>query len=394
MRWVAGTDLQALLREHGRLAPERAAAIVAQVGAALDAAHAAGLVHRDVKPANVLIAGEDHVYLSDFGITRMTGTEARITDSNEWIGTVDFMAPEHLESGHTDARSDVYALGCVLYAALTGRPPFRRDTVPATILAHLREPAPRPSETAGVPSAFDAIVARALAKDPSQRYASAGDLGRAALAAVALAPAAAVAEEHSVARGPAAPANGAGTTVRLDPDGPTALDRTEFLPAAAPTSVAPKQPARRLYRSRRGLAALGVLAAGAAAIGVAVAAGDGDNGTPSGPLSASEVTDTARAFARAYAREDTTAMRRVLAPDVERVAPEDSEQGRVAVLAVYRSQFRAYGVRDYRLEGLEVTGGDAGRASARYAVIRSNGPSITAGSCWGSCAVTASRGSG
>ena len=141
MRWVAGTDLQALLREHGRLAPERAAAIVAQVGSALDAAHAAGLVHRDVKPANVLIAGEDHVYLSDFGITRLTGAEARITDSNEWIGTVDFMAPEHLEGGHTDARSDVYALGCVLYTALTGRAPFRRETVPATILAHLREPA-------------------------------------------------------------------------------------------------------------------------------------------------------------------------------------------------------------------------------------------------------------
>ena len=120
-----------------------------------------------------------------------------------------------------------------------------------------------------------------------------------------------------------------------------------------------------------------MLAAGAAAIGVAVAAGDGDNGTPNGPLSTNEVTDTARAFARAYAREDTAALRRVLAPDVERVAPEDSEQGRVAVLAVYRSQFRAYGVRDYRLEGLEATGGDAGRASARYAVIRSNGPSIT-----------------
>ena len=307
----------------------------------------------------------------------MTGTEARITDSNEWIGTVDFMAPEHLENGRTDARSDVYALGCVLYTALTGRPPFRRETVPATIVAHLREPAPRPSDTPGVPSAFDAIVARALAKDPAQRYTSAGDLGRAALAAVALAPAAAVAEEHSVARGPAAGANGAGVTVSLEPDSPTALDRTEFLPAPAPTSVAPKSPPRRRYRSRRGLAALGVLAAGAAAIGVAVAAGDGDSGPPSGPLTTSEVSDAARAFARAYAREDTAALRRVLATDVERVAPEDSEQGRAAVIAVYRSQFRAYGVRDYKLSGLEATGGDAGRVSARYAVIRSNGPSIT-----------------
>src|SRR3954464_11781713 len=109
MRFVPGTDLHALLRREGRLAPGRAAAIVAQLADALDAAHAAGLVHRDVKPANVLIAGS-HVYLSDFGITRVQDAETtRITESGGWVGTVDFMAPEHLSGEPADARSDVYA---------------------------------------------------------------------------------------------------------------------------------------------------------------------------------------------------------------------------------------------------------------------------------------------
>src|SRR3954463_11250616 len=103
MRYVPGTDLHALLRREGRLEPQRAAAIVAQIGEALDAAHAAGLVHRDVKPANVLIANGDHVYLSDFGITRVQA-DTRITESGGWIGTVDFMAPEHLRGEPTDAR--------------------------------------------------------------------------------------------------------------------------------------------------------------------------------------------------------------------------------------------------------------------------------------------------
>src|SRR6185503_17259731 len=140
MRWVDGTDLQALINESGRLDPPRAAAVVEQVGAGLDAAHAAGLVHRDVKPANVLLAGEDgsgHVYLSDFGLTLDPATDARVTDSGEWFGTVDFMAPEQFEGDLPDARTDVYALGCVLNAALTSEPPFPRASVPGTILAHL-----------------------------------------------------------------------------------------------------------------------------------------------------------------------------------------------------------------------------------------------------------------
>src|SRR3954464_14007294 len=241
MRYVPGTDLQALLRRDGRLAPARAASIVAQVGEALDAAHAAGLVHRDVKPANVLIAGE-HAYLSDFGITRVQSAETRITDSGGWIGTVDFMAPEHLRGepppAHlggepTDARSDVYALGCVLHAALTGTPPYRRETVPATITAHLHELPPRPSETLGVPVAFDSVIARALAKDPAHRYPSAGDLGRAARAA-AVGPARATARGRVATGAATRAARGGGAPGGAPPGHP---DPPRIAPAAGATAV-------------------------------------------------------------------------------------------------------------------------------------------------------------
>ena len=124
MRYVGGTDLHKLLREEGALEAGRAAQLVAQVAAALDAAHAAGLVHRDVKPANVLLADE-HAYLSDFGLTRLAGSDTQLTESGRWIGTVEYCSPEQLRGERTDARADVYSLGCVLFAALTGRPAVR-----------------------------------------------------------------------------------------------------------------------------------------------------------------------------------------------------------------------------------------------------------------------------
>ena len=130
MRWVEGTDLHKELRAHGAIPAPRAAAIVHQVAGALDAAHAAGLVHRDVKPANVLLSGE-HAYLADFGLTRFANAKTNVTTGGHFLGTVDYMAPEQFKPGPSDARADVYALGCVLYAAVTGRPPFIRETVPA-----------------------------------------------------------------------------------------------------------------------------------------------------------------------------------------------------------------------------------------------------------------------
>jgi serine/threonine-protein kinase len=187
MRFVDGTDLGRLIAEHGALDPHRAAALVAQAGAALDAAHARGLVHRDVKPANLLIAGEppqEHVYLTDFGLARSNEAGSALTTSGHWIGTPDYAAPEQIDGAELDPRADVYALGCVLFAALTGRPPFADRARMAKAAAHLaqRPPALRDVRR-GVPAAFEPVVARALAKDPGERYGSAGELGEAALAA-------------------------------------------------------------------------------------------------------------------------------------------------------------------------------------------------------------------
>ena len=185
MRFVDGTDLQGLLRE-GALAPERAVGIVAQVAQALDAAHARGLVHRDVKPSNVLVANlgaTEQAYLTDFGLTRDAAAGDGLTAAGEWVGTLAYVAPEQIRGEPVDARADIYALGAVLYQSLTGQVPFPVESELEALAAHLDEPPPRPSE-GGAPRALDAVVERAMSKDPSRRFRSAGDLGRAAVAAV------------------------------------------------------------------------------------------------------------------------------------------------------------------------------------------------------------------
>jgi len=208
MRYVDGPDLRSIVRAEGRLAPERAAAIVAQVAAALDAAHARGLVHRDVKPANVLLDPADHAYLTDFGLTkRLHSTATVATRAGGWVGTLGYVAPEQIRDERVDARTDVYALGCVLVHALTGAPPYERSSDEATMWAHLND-AP-PDLPATVPAAFGSVVRCALAKDPADRFASAGELGRAVLAAVGR-PAASVA-------GLDRPAATAGEETRITP---------------------------------------------------------------------------------------------------------------------------------------------------------------------------------
>src|SRR3954454_2946152 len=188
MRYVDGDDLARVVAAETRVEPVRAAVLIGQVAAALDAAHARGLVHRDVKPANILIerSGElEHALLTDFGLTKSLQSDAKVTKTGTVIGSFDYTAPEQLEGGAVDARTDVYALGCVLFQTLAGRVPFPRDSMAATMFAHF-EAAP-PSVTAlvpGAPEALDHVVATAMAKDPARRYASAGDLARAALAAV------------------------------------------------------------------------------------------------------------------------------------------------------------------------------------------------------------------
>jgi hypothetical protein len=177
-----------MLATEGALEPALAAELVAQAGSALDAAHARGLVHRDVKPANLLVSGlpesRPHVYLTDFGLARRDGSSTALTTTGQWMGTPDYAAPEQIDGYDVDPRTDVYALGCVLFAALAGMPPFGDRPRMAKAGAHVHEPAPSlRSVRPGVPAAFEPVVARALAKRPEDRYASAGELGAAAVAA-------------------------------------------------------------------------------------------------------------------------------------------------------------------------------------------------------------------
>jgi serine/threonine-protein kinase len=351
MRWVAGTDLHRLLRERGRLDPLHAAEIVDQVAGALDAAHAAGLVHRDVKPANVLLSG-DHAYLADFGLTRVAGHDPRITATHEFLGTVDYMAPEQFRREAVDARADVYALGCVLYAALTGAPPFPRPTVPATMLAHMHDAAEPPSSAPGVPREFDRVLARALAKAPDDRYPSAGDLGRAALAA---AEGRSVTEaERSVARGEAAP-----RTLRK-PDVTLPLGERTDEPEVRRYRTRP----RRMWALLAGLASFVAVAAALADL----SRGGGGSPPPGGTVSASDAEHLARSFARAYATEDADRLSRLLTADVQRVTPSDREQGRADVVAVYRHQFAGSVTTGFTLSALDASGGPAARATAHYRV--------------------------
>jgi serine/threonine protein kinase len=209
MRFVDGTDLRQVIGVDGGLEPARAAAIVDQVAQALDAAHSQGLVHRDVKPANILIAAvgaREHVYLTDFGLTRRTEstTGITVTQTGIFLGTIDYVAPEQARGERIDCRADVYSLGCVLFQALTGTVPFPDRNDLAKLYAHATEPPPRVLDRApDVPAAFDAVLARAMAKAPDDRYPSAGDLGRAALAAAT--GTSVTRAERSIASGDAAP---------------------------------------------------------------------------------------------------------------------------------------------------------------------------------------------
>ena len=383
MRYVKGTDLQGLLARDRRLSAVRVAAIACQIGAALDAAHAVGLVHRDVKPANVLLSGE-HAYLADFGLSQVVGTDTRLTSTGQWIGTVDFMAPEQFSGAEVDARADVYALGCVLYDALTGEVPYPRGTVPATMLAHMHEAPPRPTAIAeDVPAGFDRVIARALAKDPERRYPSAGDLGRAALAA---AEGRHVTEtERTVARGAAAPppersANGHTAATVVAP--PTRLGaapaRERTTPKPRTTLPLGDRPRRRRLRGRARALLAGLLALGAAG-GAAVLLGvRGDGADPPGaPVNDGEVEALARDFAAAYGEEDGTTLGRLLTRDVERVVPGARQTGRAAVMKAYRGQFEDSETRSFQLRDLTTKGGRTGRASARFVATYAGEPDVT-----------------
>jgi serine/threonine-protein kinase len=186
MRLVPGADLRVTLLEEKRLEPERAARIIAQVAAALDAAHAHGLVHRDVKPANVLLTPEGHAYLTDFGLTKQLKNDPDATRTGMILGTLDYMAPEQIRGEAIGPYTDVYSLGCMLCHLLTGEVPFTVDTEEGKLWAHFSEPPPKPSaRQPGLGNRFDPIVARAMSKRPADRFATAGELGAAVLDAAA-----------------------------------------------------------------------------------------------------------------------------------------------------------------------------------------------------------------
>ena len=188
MRFVEGTDLRTLLRDEGALDPRRALAIVSQIANALDAAHARSLVHRDVKPSNVLLDSNEHAYLADFGLTRRFADDGAQFTGARSLGTPAYLAPEQIEGRAVDGRADVYSLGCLLYECLVGEPPFVGPSRLAVAWAHLEEEPPKISaRERRLPEALDDVIRRAMAKEPDDRYATCADLVAEAEAALGLA---------------------------------------------------------------------------------------------------------------------------------------------------------------------------------------------------------------
>ena len=181
MRYVKGSDLKQILRSEGALEQERAIELLAQVAKGLDAAHARGLIHRDVKPSNVLVAvgddGSEHVYLADFGLTQTFDSPEAARESITLSGSSDYVSPEQIRGTRADRASDLYALGCVAYECLTGEVPFPRHSEMEVLVAHMNEVPPRPSTVnQALPGRLDDVIARVMAKEPDRRYGSATEL--------------------------------------------------------------------------------------------------------------------------------------------------------------------------------------------------------------------------
>jgi hypothetical protein len=245
MDYVHGTDLREILKKDGALHPERAVDLLTQAASAIDAAHARGLIHRDVKPANILITvkeAEEHAYLTDFGVAKRFDTVADLTGTGMVVGTVDYMAPEQITGGRIDARTDIYALGCVFFQMLSGRVPYERDNSVAKLFAHVSDPPPSlQGELAELYPTFGPVLEKAMAKEPGDRYLSAGDFARDAAAALRgmrySGPAAVVAVGDAK---PSETVAGAAPSV-ADPARLEALRRTVAGEAVGPTTPSPPQ---------------------------------------------------------------------------------------------------------------------------------------------------------
>ena len=240
MRFVPGTNLRRMI-DRSPLSFETTGVILTQIAGALDAAHARGLVHRDVKPANILISDETahtHAYLTDFGLTKRPGSTGSLTGTGLWVGTADYVAPEQIQGQAIDGRADIYSLGCVLYEMLTGEVAYPKDGDIAKLWAHISNPPPQPSATRpDLVPAFDAVVAKATAKDPDDRYATAGEMATAAREAIAL-------QQQAPSAGGAPPISLAGT-VPPAPAPPAPTPPPTPMPAAPGSwaATAPSTPA-------------------------------------------------------------------------------------------------------------------------------------------------------
>ena len=299
MRFIEGQNLGEALEAHGPLSEHQATVILSQIASALDAAHAAGLVHRDVSPANILLEGElgEHVvYLTDFGLVRgLDATETRLTRTAEVIANLDYSAPEQIQDGRIDARTDVYSLGCVLYRMRSGERPFPgTDTQKMWKIAH--EPLP-PLPVGG--DLLDPVIARATAKDPAHRYLSAGDLARAVAS-----PQDAVTRrlrERSVASGAAAEGYYEGAEPKTEP----------LRAAEASTAVRPAQPRKRSRGPMIAMAAAAVALTAGVAVVVVLIAGSGGEASP------------------AVVRETVTTTTEAVAPPVSSAGQSEASQSHV-----------------------------------------------------------------
>jgi serine/threonine protein kinase len=305
MRFVPGTNLRQLV-DGGQLEMDRIQRVTSSVASALDAAHERGLVHRDVKPANILLSGEgarEHVYLTDFGLMKRLGSAGSLTRSGAWVGTPDYVAPEQIQGKSVDGRADVYSLGCVLYEMLTGSVAFPRDNDVAKLWAHVSDQPPSPSLTRPeLVEAFDEAVARATAKDPDARYSTASELAAAVERAIneqisqlapdaldvtreAAAPDAASIRKHEVFVAEPAPASAqrpAEQPVGEETTGGATVPPSSPPPTGGGPPSASEPGGAGLSNKRRlpVLAGLAVLL-GAIAVGVALLAGGSDDGDSS-----------------------------------------------------------------------------------------------------------------
>jgi serine/threonine-protein kinase len=334
MRLIEGKTVHELLQD-GPLSPQRSVAIVEQIAAALNAAHRVGLVHRDVKPSNILVTEEDFAYLIDFGIARTAGA-TKLTSTGSTIGTLAYMAPERLSTDNSDARADIYALTCVLHECLTGVQPFPGDSMERQVAGHLSLPPPRPSTLRpGVPPGMDQVIATGMAKNPDNRYATTRDLAAAARAALT-APAPPAAHDQPTAAGswpPPAPA----VTYPATPPAPHQQWPGVPAPAWQPAPTA-QQPWWRGPAILIPIGLLGVIGVAAVAVVLVLNARSEDSGQQVAAPTAGSRTSTA-ASSKAPVTQTYSSPAPTATQAAERPSQLQTADGLAALLDTIRAKF-------------------------------------------------------